>query len=111
MIPKITLQPIVENAILHGILEKREKEGTITIRSKFEHALLVLQIEDDGVGMTQERILQISDTDRKQRNHYAVFNINERFRLLYGEQYRLHFESEVGKGTKVTIRIPPSVHS
>lgn len=111
MIPKITLQPIVENAILHGILEKREKEGTITIRSKFERALLVLQIEDDGVGMTQERILQISDTDRKQRNHYAVFNINERFRLLYGEQYRLHFESEVGKGTKVTIRIPPSVHS
>jgi two-component system sensor histidine kinase YesM len=107
-IPKITLQPIVENAIHHGILEKPEKEGTIGIRVWQEPGHVVLCISDDGVGIPSHRLELIEKgiPISNRGNHYAIRNINERLRLVYGESYKLDYQSTLGEGTKVYIRIP-----
>jgi two-component system sensor histidine kinase YesM len=107
-IPKITLQPIVENAILHGILEKPEKEGIITIQGWTEQDLVVLCVRDDGVGIDAKRLelIERGNPVNGEGNHYAIRNIQERLRLLYGEQCRLEFASKPGEGTSVCIKIP-----
>lgn len=105
---KIVLQPIVENAIIHGILEKPEERGTISIRSDFDGRTITLYVRDDGVGMPADRIAKImSDAyGPKDRLGYGLKNIHERIQLVYGEEFGLAFESEPGKGTTVSVRIP-----
>ncbi len=109
-IPKLTLQPIVENALLHGILEKEEKSGTILITGWEEDDMLVLLVSDDGVGIPEEKLPQIlSGTTQKTASsgtNIAVYNTHKRLKLLYGERYGLHYESTFGKGTDVQIRLP-----
>ena len=109
-IPKLTLQPIVENALLHGILEKEEKSGTILITGWEEEDMLVLLVSDDGVGIPGEKLPQIlSGSTRKTTSsgtNIAVYNTHKRLKLLYGERYGLHYESTFGKGTDVQIRLP-----
>ncbi|MCD9026196.1 cache domain-containing sensor histidine kinase [Cohnella silvisoli] len=109
-IPKITLQPLVENAILHGILEKAEKRGTIRITGKQDRAAVYLYIEDDGVGMDAERLSTLLDYDHQDPNHsdngFGVKNTHDRLRLAYGDSYGLGIKSEHGKGTSVEIRFP-----
>ncbi len=107
-IPKITLQPIVENAIHHGILEKPDKEGVVEIRVWTEMDHVVLCVRDDGVGIPADRmqLIEHGNPISERGNHYAIRNINERLRLVYGEAYRLEYKSEVGVGTEVYIRIP-----
>lgn len=108
-IPKLTLQPVVENAILHGILEKDSKEGTIVLTGWMEEQDIVLLISDDGVGIPPEKmptILSGTGTSSSGGTNIAVYNTHRRLQILYGENYGLSYSSEPGKGTEVQIRIP-----
>lgn len=106
-VPKILLQPIVENSILHGILEKDSESGIIRIGGELKEGILELFVQDDGIGMSHEMtqdILNISNT--KEYHGYGIKNINERLHLLYGSEYGLSYESLEQYGTTVRIRIP-----
>ena len=106
-IVKLVLQPIVENAILHGILEKDEEKGAIRISGRLDGDAVQIDVQDDGIGMSDDRIQEILSGESTLEPHgYGVHNINERLRLNYGNGFGLSFESEVGKFTVATIRIP-----
>lgn len=113
-LPKLTLQPIVENAITHGLLEKDEASGAILIKSFQEGASLILAIVDDGIGMTQaaaDRLLTKEQEAREQgpaitRIGYGLRNIDERVKLTFGNDYGLSFISHPGSGTAVLLTIP-----
>ena len=101
---KLTLQPIIENSVSLGISAEDEGEETITVRAREEGGDLIIEVQDDGKGMTKEQLETILKVDEN-NSHYAVFNIHDRIRLKYGEGYGLRYESAVGQGTMVTIRI------
>ena len=101
---KLTLQPIIENSVSHGISAEDEGEETITVRAREEGGDLIIEVQDDGKGMTKEQLETILKVDEN-NSHYAVFNIHDRIRLKYGEGYGLRYESAIGQGTTVTIRI------
>lgn len=105
---KITLQPIVENSILHGILGKGSENGEIVISSIIENDDIILYVKDDGIGISEESIKKIlsGDINSKKGSGYGIKNINQRIKLYYGESYGLAFKSELGKGTTVEIRVP-----
>lgn len=97
-IPKITLQPLVENALLHGVFEKEGKSGTVRIQGELQGEMVILRVIDDGIGM------ELSDGSKFRGSGYGVRNIQERMHLIYGEEYGLYYESQPGKGTTVTIK-------
>jgi len=99
----LTLQPLVENAINHGIDLKTNGRGKITITGKKKSNNIYLIVEDNGVGMEQDKIENILIN---QSNGYGIRNVNERIKLYYGDNYNLKVESEINKGTKVTVKIP-----
>ncbi|MDO5424901.1 MAG: sensor histidine kinase [Eubacteriales bacterium] len=104
---KIVLQPIVENAISHGILEREDETGTITVRGEMEGKVIRLSVSDNGVGIPKERLEKILEKDAHQKKHgYGVWNIHQRLRLAYGEGFGLAYQSEVGVGTTVTVTLP-----
>jgi len=108
-IPKLTLQPIIENSIYHGLKNKNEK-GRLIIKGMMEKKNIVLEVFDDGIGMTKEMIsfaLNHGNRDDNHRTSYGLCNISSRLKLLYGNSGRLKIESVIGKYTKVIIRIPP----
>lgn len=108
-IPKLTLQPVIENAILHGILETENKSGTIVLTGWMENEDIVLLISDDGVGIPPEKLKTIltgNGTGSSGGNHIAVYNTHRRLQILYGSEYGLTYSSEPGKGTEVQIRLP-----
>lgn len=108
-IPKLTFQPIIENAILHGIMEKEEKAGTIVITAWEENEHIHIEISDDGVGMDEETLESILSEKKKNSakgTNIAVYNIHRRLKLLYGDMYGLKYESAPGEGCTVTILIP-----
>ena len=108
-IPKLTLQPVVENAILHGILETTSKSGTIVLTGWQEDQDLVLLISDDGVGMSKEKldtILTGTGFSSGKGTNIAIYNTHRRLQILYGPDYGLFYSSEPGKGTEVQTRIP-----
>ena len=99
----LILQPLVENAIHHGIEEKTDGRGKITVRGWKEDNCVWFMVEDNGVGMEQEVADKILTMESK---GYGVRNVDERIRLCYGEIYAMKVESVVGKGTKMTIHFP-----
>lgn len=109
-IPKLTFQPVVENSILHGIMEKEEKEGTIVLTGWEEEKGIVILISDDGVGI-QPEILENILAEKKiaegsSGTNIAVYNTHRRLQLMYGVEYGLRYSSTPGAGTEVEIRIP-----
>ena len=108
-IVKTILQPIIENAVIHGIFEKEIPSGRITVRAWREENDILFTVEDDGVGMSEERLRANFGTDvspsATSAAGYGLRNINNRLRLVYGPEYGLSCESSPGRGTKVTIRI------
>lgn len=109
-VPKIILQPLVENAILHGILRKPgHVDGMITIEACESGGDIVVKVEDDGIGMTQQEIDNIGKKE-KNGHGYGVKNIDMRLRLLFGENYGLSFFSIPQKGTVVTIHMTRIVY-
>ena len=108
-IPKITIQPIVENALYHGIKNKRGG-GTIVVSGKDEGETMLIQVKDDGKGMKPERLKEINKdlTGTKLENTaiYGLYNVNERIRLSFGEEYGITVESTYEVGSCISIRLP-----
>lgn len=113
-IPKLTLQPIVENAIHHG-LESKIGTGIITLNIQYTDQTMMITIEDDGAGMSSESLtrlnMQLSSGGGEtagsvRHNGIALRNINERISLLYGPDYGLSVASCSGRGTQVTLMLP-----
>ena len=107
-VSRITLQPIVENAIYHGIKEKRGS-GHIGITVTLEKDALHLIVEDDGIGIKEKKLSHLQavlagEADRT--SEYGLINVNERIKLAYGSQYGVSIQSEYQKGTIVTIKHP-----
>ncbi len=106
---KFILQPLVENALYHGI-EMSKNNGVITIRAFEEGRGIKLEVEDNGVGMTRDKVEEILSDGYKKiypgLNSIGVKNVNERIRLYFGVQYGLNFTSSVGDGTKVEVTLP-----
>ena len=111
-IPKLTLQPIIENSVLHGILETPSKTGTIVLTGWLEDSDIVLLISDDGVGIPPEKLQTLllensyGITRASSGTNIAVYNTHRRLQILYGNEYGLNYSSEFGKGTDVELRIP-----
>ncbi len=105
---KITLQPIIENAILHGILCKESKSGSINITGTIKDNIIELTVSDDGIGMDEEKLekLQRGEVGASSENGYGLTNINKRIHLHYGEDFGLEFSSHYGQGTVVRVRFP-----
>lgn len=106
--PKIILQPIIENSIIHGILEKDSKCGIIRISASQNEHFTLLQIADDGVGIPQNILgdLNSLNTSGFHSSNYGIRNVSERIKLFFGDNYGLVYESTLGRGTTVTIQLP-----
>jgi two-component system sensor histidine kinase YesM len=107
MMPKLTLQPIIENALLHGIRKKLNHKGTIRIHARLQGDEITVDIEDDGTGMTEEQVnrLQSPPSDKEGASGYGLYNVHERIKLFAGDHYGVTVESTEGQGTKVSIRL------
>lgn len=109
MVPKLILQPVVENAIYHGIERKKEK-GELTISGEAQNGFLQIVVEDNGVGMTEDNLRDLRhslqcDSFEDARN-FALKNINRQIKLKYGVEYGIRIDSIYGKGTNVFIKLP-----
>ena len=103
LMPKLTLQPLVENALEHGLDVKEEGEKRLTISCQQNYDDIIITVYDTGVGMDEETVEKLLKTKSK---GYGVRNVNDRLALMYGENYTLHIESYPGTGTRVKIHIP-----
>jgi two-component system sensor histidine kinase YesM len=109
---KLILQPLVENALYHGIKNKRQG-GTIIVRAKQKNEDdVLLEVEDDGIGFTPEKLAQLQaeldddSGDIKLESGFGIGNVNKRIRLYYGKQYGISIQSEYSTGTCVSLVIP-----
>lgn len=108
-IPTLIFQPIIENSLLHGILEKESKSGTIVLTGWMESDAAVIMISDDGVGIPPQKLsalLTEKSEHPKVNGHIGVYNTHRRLQILFGASYGLHYKSNPGQGTDVEIRIP-----
>lgn len=99
VVPSMILQPLVENAIRHGIGPKIEG-GTITLRSSRKNGRLSVEVIDDGVGIPEDRQLEVYDSG------IGISNVRERLKVLYGQESTFEIESKPGKGTSIRFEIP-----
>jgi len=107
MIPRFLLQPLVENALMHG-LEKKRGKGSLTISAKREDASILFSIADDGVGMESQRAKSMAsyrEITNAMQEGTGLQNVQRRLSLNYGSACEFSISSEVGKGTTITIRI------
>jgi len=109
-IPKLILQPFVENAIVHG-LENRGNRGMIKLHGYMEHELMVFKISDNGVGMDDDQLNNLMFEEKAQYSNqrisrYAIRNVKERLKLRYQDRFVLDISSTIGVGTTITIKIP-----
>ena len=105
---KLLMQPLVENAIYHGIKHRRGR-GLVKVTGRMEGAWLILQVQDNGAGMSPERLMQVRDGlsgDGGESAGYGLFNVNKRIQLYYNQPQGVWIESQVGEGTTVTLKLP-----
>lgn len=112
---KLTLQPLVENALYHGIKTKRTGGDIVVSAQRGDGDRVVLEVRDDGVGFTPYKLAQIremlageTDAITMKEGGFGLENVNKRIKLYYGPQYGLAIESQYRGGTKVTVTIPES---
>lgn len=114
LVPKQILQPIIENAIIHG-LEGRENGRVMVQARQTGEEILQIRIHDDGVGMSREQVWKLNhceeDTSEQhrmgeERHSIGYYNVNEIIRLNYGDGYGLYTESEEGAGTCIYMTLP-----
>lgn len=107
-IPKITLQPLVENAIYHGIKPVANRKGHVVISGRMGEEVVVLTVADDGIGMRQEEIDRLNETIDVLVNDgsYGVKNVHQRLEIRYGKGYGLHYSRNESGGVTVSIRLP-----
>lgn len=106
-LPNLILQPIVENAIEHGIEKKQDGRGSIWIKGRANGNHIVFEVIDNGPGMRPELIQEVLLNNKK---GYGVKNVNDRLKLFFDEEYGLSFSSPPDGGTQVTVTIPRYVH-
>jgi two-component system LytT family sensor kinase len=99
LVPSMLLQPLVENSIKHGLSSKVEG-GTIRIHGRRTESRLLLLVEDDGVGIPEAKLATLLDRG------IGVSNVNERLKVLFGNDYRMWIDSQPGKGTRIQIEVP-----
>lgn len=108
--PRICIQPVVENALTHGLRNVRRKDKKLLIRSEHVNENLVITVQDNGAGMDAEsmnRLLEQNDMKRVESGiSIGILNVSARLKRLFGEKYGLHIESTAGEGTTVTITVP-----
>ena len=108
-IPKLTVQPLVENALYHGI-KNRRGGGRIEVGGREEEGLFEIYVKDNGMGMDKARLEEvrrgIKDASEEKNAVYGLYNVNERIRLNFGDDYGISIDSKYGEGTCVTIRLP-----
>lgn len=116
MIPKLTLQPILENSIIHGV-ELKLDEGTVTISITRTRTRLLIKVSDDGVGMNRETLEKLNaklgskeeefkNYTQPEKGGVALTNVNNRIHLIFGEEYGMHVYSLENVGTSVELSIP-----
>jgi two-component system sensor histidine kinase YesM len=105
-IPKLTIQPLIENAIVHGILEKYDSGGKITIEAKINGEDISIIISDNGIGIKKEEIEGLLKCDNLNRNNsYGLYNVNERIKLFStGDKYGVFISSIEGEYTEVEVK-------
>lgn len=107
---KICLQPIIENAVYHGIKQKNDK-GLIKIKGLCDDNNIILIVSDDGVGIEKDALDELyktlSETSfTNEKSHIGLSNVNQRIKIIFGDSYGIHVESTVGVGTDVYVTIP-----
>ena len=106
---KLTLQPLVENSLYHGIKYKRA-EGRIEVTGRQEDGLIRFLVRDNGVGMEEEELVKLREEIQKPcketETGFGLANVNERIRMNFGPQYGMEIDSVKNKGTCVSITIP-----
>ena len=107
---RVMLQPLVENAIYHGIKEQRGK-GSVWVTAKGQDNVLEMAVTDNGAGMSPERLSQLRAMLQAERpagetSGFALYNVNERLRLSFGPEWGITIDSAPGQGTTATIRLP-----
>ncbi len=115
-LPKLTLQPIIENAIYHGV-ERKIGNGHISIKIESTSSRLIITISDDGLGMEEERLVELNhklnnmsfdyiESDNEKKGGIAMVNVNRRIKLIFGEEYGICVYSTLNAGTDVDITLP-----
>ena len=105
-IPKLLIQPLVENSLMHGI-DMDAGSGMITVVARRQGEEVRIQVEDNGAGMSAERVRQVMEARADgDRPHLGVRNVHDRIRLYYGEPWGLQIDSAPGRGTRITLRLP-----
>lgn len=107
-IPKMTLQPLIENAIYHGMKIKSGKKGIVELTVTEEHDMIILSVIDNGHGMSEAEVSEMnrSISEYDENFGYGIRNVNKRIELLFGEQYGLHYVINSKGGITVNIRLP-----
>lgn len=106
LIPKLILQPLIENALYHGIKNRRGR-GLISITGGRENNRILLRVRDNGIGMDSEQLEQLQNGIYQQKQgSFGLWNVHQRIRLYCGDPYGLSFESTPGEGTTVTVTLP-----
>lgn len=113
-IPKMTLQPLVENAMIHG-LERVARKGELRLKIFMTEQKVVIIVSDNGAGMSQEQLIRMNErmnqmyiegSSKGKHNSIAVANVNAQIRLTFGEEYGIHYHSLENQGTDAIVRIP-----
>ena len=107
---KICLQPIIENAVYHGIKQKNDK-GLIKIKGLCDDNNIILIVSDDGIGIEKDALDELNKTLSEtsftnEKSHIGLSNVNQRIKIIFGDNYGIHVESTVGVGTDVYVTIP-----
>lgn len=111
-VPKLIIQPIVENAIIHGI-ENSKNKNLLYISVKRENECIIIIVKDTGIGMTDEKVsellkepLNAEGDEQKAHTNLGLYAVHKRIQLMYGDLYGLTVQSQAGEGTTVTLHIP-----
>ena len=113
----LTLQPVVENAILHGILAEEDREGTILVSGEYQDGQALLYVEDDGIGMSEEAAEHLNRRIKKGKGEeskaggFGLYNVNARIRYYFGEEYGLDIISSPGEGTTCILSFPGNLET